>query len=128
MAVTINSARSPNWLDSRRINLTTRQASQIILKNIFVTLLLSGSKKNLKNSTQVEIDSLEEEIEDNNQRLDEIHSLLKAFKNNVVGGEQISVDKKQYHLELEKEHREVEKQLYRLNKKLKSLIIERKNY
>jgi hypothetical protein len=64
----------------------------------------------LKNSTQVEIDSLEEEIEDNNQRLDEIHSLLKTFKNNVVGGEQISVDKKkQYHLELEKEHREVEK-------------------
>ena len=116
LAVTINSARSPNWLDSRRINLTTRQASQIILKNIFVTLLLSGSKKNLKNSTQVEIDSLEEEIEDNNQRLDEIHRLLKAFKNNVEGGEQISVDKKQYHLELEKEHREVEKQLYKLSK------------
>ena len=82
----------------------------------------------MKNSTQVEIDSLEEEIEDNNQRLDEIHSLLKAFKNNVVGGEQISVDKKQYHLELEKEHREVEKQLYKLNKKLKSLVIERRNY
>jgi len=82
----------------------------------------------LKNSTQVKIDSLEEEIEDNNQRLDEIHRLLKAFKNNVEGGEQISVDKKQYHLELEKDHREVEKQLYKLNKKLKSLIIERRNY
>jgi len=82
----------------------------------------------LKNSIQVEIDSLEEKIEDNNQRLDEIHSLLKAFKNNIVGGEQISVDKKQYPLELEKEHREVEKQLYKLNKKLKSLIIERRNY
>ena len=83
----------------------------------------------MKNSIQIEIDLLEEEIKDNNQRLDEIHSLLKAFKNNVVGGEQISVDKKkQYHLELEKEHREVEKQLYKLNKKLKSLIIERRNY
>jgi len=77
----------------------------------------------MKNSIQVEIDSLKEEIEDNNQRLNEIHSLLKAFKNNVVGGEQISVDKKQYHLELEKDHRQVERQLYKLNKKLKSLSL-----
>ena len=51
----------------------------------------------MKNSIQVKIDLLKEEIEDNDQRLDEIHNLLKAFKNNVVGGEQISVDKKQYH-------------------------------
>ena len=70
---------------------------------------------------------MEAEIEDNNQRLDEIHSLLKAFKNNAVGGEHILVDKKQYHLELEKEHREVEKQLHKVNKKLKSLIKERRN-
>jgi len=81
----------------------------------------------MKNSIQIGIDSLEEEIKDNNQRLDEIHSLLKAFKNNAVGGEHIPVDKKQYHLELEKEHREVEKQLYKVNKKLKSLIKERRN-
>ena len=43
----------------------------------------------MKNSIQIGIDSLEEEIKDNNQRLDEIHSLLKAFKNNAVGGEHI---------------------------------------
>ena len=82
----------------------------------------------MKNSIQIEIDSLEEEIKDNNQRLDEIHSLLKAFKNNDVGGEHLPVDKKQYHLELEKEHRGVEKQLYKVNKNLKSLIKERRNF
>ena len=81
----------------------------------------------MKNSIQIGIDWLEEEIKGNNQRLDEIHILLKAFKNNAVGGEHISVDKKQYHLELEKEHREVEKQLYKVNKKIKSLIKERRN-
>ena len=82
----------------------------------------------MKNSIQIVIDSLEEEIKDNNQRLDEIHSLLKAFKNNAVGGEHILVDKKQYHLELEKDHREVEKQLFKLNEKLKSLVTKRRSY
>ena len=82
----------------------------------------------MKNSIQIGIDSLEEEIKDNNQKLDEIHSLLKTFKNNIVGGEQISVDKKQYHLELEKDHREVEKQLFKLNEKLKSLVTKRRSY
>ena len=81
----------------------------------------------MKNSIQIGIDSLEEEIKDNNQRLDEIHNLLKAFKNNAVGGEHILVDKKQYNLELEKEHREVEKQLHKVNKKLKSLIKKRRS-
>ena len=47
---------------------------------------MSENKKYMKNSIQIGIDSLEEEIKDNNQRLDEIHSLLKAFKNNIVGG------------------------------------------
>jgi hypothetical protein len=82
----------------------------------------------MKNSIQVEIDSLKEKIEDNNQRSLKIHDLLKTFKNNVVDSEWISVDKKRYLLELEKKHREVEKQEYKLNKELKSLINKRKNY
>ena len=40
----------------------------------------------MKNSISVQIDSLNEEIEDNNQSLDEILILLMALKNNVVGG------------------------------------------
>lgn len=71
----------------------------------------------MKEPTHTEIDTLREDIEQNQERSLEIHARLKVVEH--VRG--LSDKEKQTLSELEKEHREVDTQEWELKERLKSL-------
>jgi len=76
----------------------------------------------MKEPTQTEIDTLREELKQNQERSLEIHSRLKVVEHTRW----LSDKEKQNLSELEKEHREVDTQEWKLKERLKSLTRHRK--
>ena len=76
----------------------------------------------MKEPIHTEIDTLREEIEQNQERSLEIHSRLKVVEHTGW----LSDEEKRNLRALEKEHREVDTQEWKLKERLKSLTRQRK--
>ena len=76
----------------------------------------------MKEPTHTEIDTLREEIIQNQERSLEVHSRLKSFEHTRW----LSDKEKQNLRELEKEHRQVDTQEWKLKERFKALTSRRK--